>query len=66
MFRNIDYIEITYRLMRKDYDHLAKRPVPISEEQQCMSHDKIKDMLKTKVRRFGEEQIRKKLQLGRH
>ena len=60
VFRNIDYLEITYRLMRKDYDHLARCLVPISKEQRLMSHDEIKQMLKTKTRRFGEEDIRKK------
>lgn len=64
VFRNIDYLEITYRLMRKDYDHLAKCLVPISDEQRRMSHEEVMGMLRTKTRRFTEEEIRKKFNGG--
>jgi hypothetical protein len=50
--------------MRKDYDHLAKCLVPISEKQQSMSHEEIKDMLKTKTRKFSEEEIRRKFRVN--
>jgi hypothetical protein len=56
---NIDYIMITYRLMRKDYDHLAKCLVPIGEQIK-MSHEERMEMLRSKTRRFTEEDIRRK------
>ena len=59
VFHNIDYIMITYRLMKKDYDHLAKCLVPIGD-QIGMSHEEIAAMLKTKTRKFTEEDIRRK------
>lgn len=59
VFHNIDYIMITVRLMRKDYDHLARCLVPIGA-QIGMSHEERVAMLKTKTRRFTEEEIRAK------
>jgi len=59
VFHNIDYIMITYRLMKKDYDHLARCLVPIGD-QIGMSHDEIATMLKTKTKKFTEEDIRRK------
>ncbi|KKY23691.1 putative acylamide-delta3desaturase [Phaeomoniella chlamydospora] len=65
VFRNIDYLEITYRLMRKDYDHLARCLVPISQEQRALSHEEVKAMLRRKTRRFSEEEIREKWKVGK-
>ena len=45
---------ITYRLMRKDYDYLARCLVPIGEEQVRMGHREKVEMLR-KTRMFGEE-----------
>ena len=59
MFRNIDYLEITFRLMRKDYDHLAKCFVPISHEQRNMTHIEIIEMLRTKTKKFSESDIQR-------
>ena len=59
VFHNIDYLELTYRLMRKDYDHIAKCLVPIGE-QKAMSHEQRVKMLKTKTKRFSEEDISNK------
>ncbi|KAL9616423.1 MAG: hypothetical protein Q9160_008699 [Pyrenula sp. 1 TL-2023] len=59
VFRNIDYLMITYRLIRKDYMHLAKCLVPIGD-QIGMSVEDIATMLRTKTRRFTEEDIAKK------
>ncbi|KAL9109659.1 MAG: hypothetical protein Q9227_005697 [Pyrenula ochraceoflavens] len=59
VFRNIDYLEITFRLMRKDYSHLAKCFVPISEEQRKMTHLEIAEMLRTKTKRFSEADIKR-------
>ena len=55
---------ITYRLMRKDYDYLARCLVPIGEEQVRMGHRERVEMLKRKTRRFGEEEIRRKFGRG--
>lgn len=59
MFRNIDYLMITFRVLRKDYDHLAKCLVPIGD-QIGKSHDELADMLRTKTRKFSEAEIRAK------
>ena len=59
VFHNIDYLELTYRLMQKDYDYIAKCLVPIGE-QRDMSHQERVEMLKTKTKRFSEEDIRNK------
>lgn len=50
---------LTFRLLRKDYMHLAKCLVPIGS-QIDMSLEEIAAMLKTKTKRFSEEDIRKK------
>lgn len=57
--RNIDYLMITYRLMLKDYDYLAKCLVPIGEQIK-MSHEQRVEMLRKKTRRFTEDDIRRK------
>lgn len=59
VFRNIDYIMMTISLLRKDYGHLADCMVPIGD-QIGMSHQERADMLRTKTRRFSEEEIRTK------
>ena len=60
MFRNIDYLMITVRLLSKDYGYLAKCLVPIGEEQIGMSLEERAAMLETKTRKFSEEEIRRK------
>ncbi|KAF2143551.1 uncharacterized protein K452DRAFT_246719 [Aplosporella prunicola CBS 121167] len=59
VFRNIDYIMITVRLMMKDYMHLAKCLVPIGD-QIGMTLEEKTAMLKTKTKRFSEEDIKRK------
>ena len=59
MFQNIDYIFITVKLLQKDYAHLASCLVPIGD-QIGMSQQDIAAMLKTKTRRFTEDEIKKK------
>jgi hypothetical protein len=53
---------LTYTLMRRDYAHLATCFVPIGEEQIRMAQTPgaVEAMLKTKTRKFTEEDIRKK------
>ncbi|KAL4809310.1 hypothetical protein BDV18DRAFT_131755 [Aspergillus unguis] len=59
VFRNIDYIMITVRLMRKDYKYLAKCLVPMGD-QVGMTMDERADMLRTKTRRFTEKDVQAK------
>lgn len=60
MFKNIDYIMMTVKLMQKDYMYLAKCLVPIGEEQIRMSLEEKAEMLRSKTRKFSEEEIRAK------
>jgi hypothetical protein len=62
VFTNIDYLMLTYTLMRRDYAHLAKCFVPIGEEQIRMAQTPgaVEAMLRTKTKKFTEEDIRKK------
>jgi hypothetical protein len=50
---------MTLTILRKDYAHLAKCVVPIGN-QIGMSQQELADMLRTKTRRFTEEEIKKK------
>lgn len=59
VFHNIDYLMMTIKLLQKDYMHLAKCLVPIGD-QIGMSQREIADMLRTKTRRFTEEEIQEK------
>ncbi|MCJ1416051.1 hypothetical protein MMC32_002386 [Xylographa parallela] len=59
VFRNIDYLMMTYRILKKDYLYLADCIVPMGE-QIHMSKQELADMLRTKTRRFSEEEIREK------
>jgi hypothetical protein len=56
VFHNIDYLGITFCLLTKNYKHLAKQLVPLGS-QIGMSQDELVAMLKTKTRRFTEEEI---------
>ncbi|KAL9631722.1 MAG: hypothetical protein Q9164_005735 [Protoblastenia rupestris] len=56
VFQNIDYIMMTVTLLRKDYMHLASCLVPIGD-QIGMSQSEIAEMLRTKTKRFSEEEI---------
>ncbi|TVY56580.1 hypothetical protein LSUE1_G010015 [Lachnellula suecica] len=62
VFQNIDYLEITFRLLTKNYAHLAKQFVPMGK-QIGMSQAEIAAMLKTKTRRFSEEEIKAKFKV---
>ena len=60
VFRNIDYLMMTYRILRKDYLYLADCMVPIGPEQLKLSRDEKAELLRSKTRRFSEEEIREK------
>lgn len=62
VFHNIDYLMITFKLMQKDYLYLADCLVPMGE-QIGMSRQELADMLRTKTRRFTEEEIRAKFRV---
>lgn len=59
VFHNIDYLMMTYKLITKDYMHLANCLVPIGD-QIGMSQKEIADMLRTKTRAFSEDEISEK------
>lgn len=59
VFQNIDYIMMTVSLLRKDYMHLAACLVPIGD-QVGMEQKEIADMLRSKTKRFSEQDIMKK------
>lgn len=59
VFQNIDYLMITIRLMKQDYDTLADCLVPMGD-QIGMDKKEIKAMLRSKCRRFTEEDIKRK------
>ncbi|QKX57537.1 uncharacterized protein TRUGW13939_04654 [Talaromyces rugulosus] len=60
IFKNIDYIMITVKLLQKDYLYLAKCLVPIGDAQIRMTLEERAAMLRTKTTRFSEEAIREK------
>jgi hypothetical protein len=64
VFHNIDYLAMTYYILRKDYDHLASCLVPIGE-QQLLSKKEIADMLRKRTRKLTEEEIAIKFSKGR-
>ena len=55
---------MTYRILIKDYPYLADCMVPIGD-QIGMSKQELADMLRTKTRRFSEEEIQEKYYKGR-
>ncbi|KAJ9207346.1 hypothetical protein DTO164E3_620 [Paecilomyces variotii] len=59
VFQNIDYLMMTYHLIRKDYDHLATCLIPIGD-QIGKSPEELAALLRTKTRRFTEEDIQRK------
>jgi hypothetical protein len=63
VFSDIDYLMVTVRLMMKDYEHLAKKLVPMGD-QIDMSFEERVAMLKRKTRKFTEEEVKMKFSLG--
>lgn len=59
VFRNIDYLMVTFKLMQKDYMYLAKCLVPMGD-QIGLSLEEKAAMLRTKTRRFIREEIERK------
>jgi hypothetical protein len=65
VFKDIDYLMITFSLLRKNYAYLASKLVPIGDEQKAMSSQDVVDMLRTKTRRFTEDEIVDKFYAGK-
>ena len=59
VFRNIDYLMLTYRVLRKDYLHLADCMIPIGNQIQ-LTREQRAELLRSKTRRFTEEEIQEK------
>ncbi|KAL7795851.1 hypothetical protein V8C37DRAFT_373641 [Trichoderma ceciliae] len=59
LFHNIDFLMITYRLLVKDYEHLAKCLVPLGAQADLTMEGRV-EFLKRLTRKFSEEEIRKK------
>ena len=55
---------MTFRILRKDYLYLADCIVPIGD-QIGKSREELADMLRTKTRKFSEEEIQEKYYKGR-
>lgn len=58
-FQNIDYIMMTITLLRKDYMHLASCLIPMGDQMK-MTPTEIAEMLRSKTKRFSEEDIMRK------
>lgn len=56
MFQHIDFLMITFHLLRKDYRHLARCLVPMGN-QIGLSQAELATMLRRKTRRFTEDEI---------
>ncbi|KAH0495647.1 hypothetical protein TgHK011_009182 [Trichoderma gracile] len=59
LFHNIDFLMITFRLLAKDYEHLAKCMVPLGAQADLTMEGRV-ELLKRLTRKFSEEEIRKK------
>ena len=59
VFHNIDYLMVTFRLMIRDYDTLAKCLVPMGDQIHLTMEGRIA-LLKKLTRKFTEEEIREK------
>ncbi|OAG10590.1 uncharacterized protein CC84DRAFT_1172974 [Paraphaeosphaeria sporulosa] len=56
VFYNIDYLMITFSLLAKNYEHLARCLVPMGD-QMNLSIEERAELLRSKTRRFSEEEI---------
>lgn len=54
VFRNIDYIFITVKLLQKDYMHLAKCLVPMGNQINMTLEERVQ-MLQARTRRFQSD-----------
>ncbi|KAK2597315.1 hypothetical protein QQS21_006089 [Conoideocrella luteorostrata] len=59
VFHNIDFLMISFRLMAKDYEHLAKCLVPMGNQINLSMEGRVQ-LLKRLTRKFTEEEIKEK------
>ena len=59
VFHNIDFLMISLRLLRKDYEHLAKCLVPMGRQIDLTMEGRIA-LLKKLTRKFSEDEILEK------
>lgn len=60
-FQKVDFIKLTYLLLRKEYSYIAECLVPMGE-QIGMTNDELAGMLRRKTKKFSERSIRQKFQ----
>ncbi len=58
-FQKVDFIKLTYLLLRKDYSYIARCLVPMGE-QIGKSNEELAAMLRRKTQRFSEQAVRLK------
>ncbi|KAM4065252.1 fatty acid desaturase domain-containing protein [Hirsutella rhossiliensis] len=59
VFHNIDFLMVSFRLLCKDYHHLAKCMVPMGSQIDLTMEGRV-DLLKKLTRKFSEEEILEK------
>ncbi|OAA47008.1 fatty acid desaturase [Metarhizium rileyi] len=59
VFHNIDFLMITFRLLCKDYEHLAKCLVPMGNQINLTMDGRV-ELLKRMTKKFSEEEIAQK------
>ncbi|KAG5926335.1 hypothetical protein E4U42_003400 [Claviceps africana] len=64
VFHNIDFLMISFRLLAKDYEHLAKCLVPIGDQINLTMEERVQ-LLKKSTRKFSEEEIARKFKKTR-
>jgi hypothetical protein len=60
-FQKVDFIKLTYLLLRKDYKYLAECLVPMGD-QIGKTNEELATMLRRKTKKFSEQAIRQKFQ----
>jgi hypothetical protein len=56
IFYDIDFMQITYRILTKNYGKLAKHLLPLGKQKE-MNKLEIAEMLEQRARKFTEEEI---------
>ncbi|KAI9715440.1 MAG: hypothetical protein M1812_005916 [Candelaria pacifica] len=59
VFRNIDYLMMTVKLLMKDYEHLARCMVPIGGQAELTMQERVQ-LLRGKTRAFSREDVLRK------
>ncbi|KAG6003343.1 hypothetical protein E4U21_002120 [Claviceps maximensis] len=64
VFHNIDFLMISFRLIAKDYQHLARCLVPMGDQMKLTMEERVQ-LLKRWTRKFSEEEITQKFKKTR-